>query len=77
MHTSDTCTVEPAARLAVLKERKKTIQAEYKTDTARLAEDNAKRDADAAKRETRLIATTAGLLVFAVAVLGLLIRRPG
>ena len=48
----------------------KTMQAEYKTDIARLAEDNA-------KRETRLIVTIAGLLAFAVAVLGLLIRWPG
>ncbi|MDE0047715.1 MAG: hypothetical protein OXU19_17960 [bacterium] len=55
----------------------KTMQAEYKTDIARLAEDNAKRDAEAAKRETRLIVTIAGLLAFAVAVLGLLIRWPG
>ena len=50
---------------------------QYKTDIARLAEDNAKRDAEAAKREARLILTVAGLLAFAVAVLGLLIRWPG
>ncbi len=81
---SDPCTVELATKLAVLEERMKTMQAEYKTDIARLAEDNAKRDveaakrdADAAKRETRLIVTIAGLLAFAVAVLGLLIRWPG
>jgi len=54
----------------VLEERMKTMQAEYKTDIVRLAEDNA-------KRETRLIVTIAGLLAFAVAVLGLLIRWPG
>ncbi len=56
-------------KLAVLEERMKTMRAEYKTDVARLAEDNA-------KRETRLIVTIAGLLAFAVAVLGLLIRWP-
>ena len=67
---SDPSTVELAAKLAVLEERMKTMQAEYKTDIARLAEDNA-------KRETRLIVTIAGLLVVAVAVLGLLIRWPG
>ncbi len=74
---SDPGTVEMAAKLAVLEERMKTMQAEYKTDIARLAEDNAKRDAEAAKRETRLIVTIAGLLAFAVAVLGLMIRWPG
>ena len=54
-------------RLARVEERMKTMQAEYKTDIARLAEDNA-------KRETRLIVTMAGLIVAAVAVLGVLIR---
>ncbi len=46
-----------------------TRQAEYKTDIARLAE-------DAAKRETRLIITMAGLVIAAVAILGVLIRFP-
>ena len=54
-------------RLARVEERMKTMQAEYKTDIARLAEDNA-------KLETRLIVTMAGLIVAAVAVLGVLIR---
>lgn len=67
---TDPCTAELAAELAVLEERRKTMQVEYKTDIARPAEDNA-------KRETRLIVTIAGLLAFAVAVLGLLIRWPG
>ncbi len=67
---SNQCTVELVAKLAVPEERMKTMQAEYKTDTARLTEDNA-------KRETRLIVMIAGLLAFAVAVLGLLIRWPG
>ncbi len=40
---SDPCIAELAAKLAVLEERMKTMQAEYKTDIARLAEDNAKR----------------------------------
>ncbi len=47
-----------------------TDQAEYRTDMERLAEDNA-------KRETRLILTMAGLIVGAVAILGVLIRFPG
>lgn len=55
------------ARLARVEERMKTMQTEYKTDIARLAEDNA-------KRETRLIVTMVGLIVAAVAVLGVLIR---
>ena len=59
-----------ALQLARLEERMKTMQAEYKTDIARLAEDNA-------KRETRLIVTIAGLVVAAVAVLGVLIRWSG
>ena len=56
-----------AAKVAALEERMNTKQAEYKTDIARLAE-------DAAKRETRLIVTVAGLVVAAVAILGVLIR---
>lgn len=55
--------------VAVLEERMKTTQAEYKTDIARLAE-------DAAKRETRLIVTLVGLVIGAVAILGVLIRWP-
>ena len=54
---------------AGLEERMKTMQAKYKAEVARLAEDNA-------KQETRLIVTVAGLLAFAVAVLGLLIAGP-
>ena len=69
--------VELATKLAVLQERMKPMRAEYKTEIARLAEDHAKRDAEATKRETRLIMTIAGLLAFAVAVLGFLIRWPG
>ena len=72
----DPCNLELAAKLALLEELMKPMPAEYKTDIARLAEDNAKRDAGTAKRETRLIVTIAGLLAFAVAVLGLLIRSP-
>ena len=58
-----------AAKVAALEERMNTRQAEYKTDIARLAE-------DAAKRETRLIITMAGLVIAAVAILGVLIRFP-
>ncbi len=54
-----------------------THQAEYRTDIARLAKDNAMRETEAAKRETRLILTMAGLIVGAVAILGVLIRFPG
>ena len=43
---------------------------------ARLAEGMAWRDTEAAKRETRLVVTVAGLIVGAVAFLGLLIRWP-
>ena len=62
--------------ISVLEERMKTMQAEYKTDIARLAEDMARRDAEAAKRETRLVLTLAGLVIGAVAFLGVLIRWP-
>ena len=55
--------------VSVLQERMKTVQAEYKTDIARLAE-------DAAQRETRLIVTLVGLVIGAVAFLGVLIRWP-
>lgn len=58
----------------------KTMQAEYKTDIAllarTLAEDNARRDSEAAERETRLIVTLVGLVIGAVAILGVLIRWP-
>ncbi len=53
--------------MATLEERMNTRHAEYKTDIARLAE-------DAAKRETRLIVTMVGLMIAAVALLGILIR---
>ena len=76
------------ARLAEDNARRETEAAkretEYRTDIARLAEDNAKRETEAvrreteaAKRETRLIVTMAGLIVGAVAILGVLIRFPG
>ena len=68
--------LELAAKPAILEKRMKTMRAEYKTDIARLTEDNAKLDAEAARRQTRLIVAIAGLLAFAVAVLGLLIRWP-
>ena len=65
----------------------KTMQAEYRTDIAllakTLADDNARldaeaarRDTEAARRETRLIVTLVGLVIGAVAVLGVLIRWP-
>ena len=58
----------------------KTMQAEYKTDIAllarTLAENNARRDSEAAERETRLIVTLVGLVIGAVAILGVLIRWP-
>lgn len=71
---------ELSERVARLEERMKTMQAEYKTDIAllakTLAEDNARRDTEAAKRETRLIVTLVGLVIGAVAILGVLIRWP-
>lgn len=68
---SDPCTVELAAKLAVLEERMKTMQAEYKTDIARLAEDIAKRDRD----NTRwMVGLWAAAVVVIIAVLGFLIR---
>ena len=77
LHTSDPCTLELAAKQPVLERRTKIMQSEFKADVARLSEDNnTKRNAEAAKRETRLIVATAGLLTFAVAVLGLLICWP-
>ncbi|MCY4156219.1 MAG: hypothetical protein OXF66_02110 [Gammaproteobacteria bacterium] len=49
-------------KLAVLEEKMKTAQSEYKTDIARLAEDNA-------KRETRLILALVSVVVLAIAIL--------
>ncbi len=65
---------ELALRLAVLEERMKTMQAEYKTDIARLAEDAAKRDLgyrtdiariaeDAAKRDAEAAKRETRLIV--------------
>ncbi len=53
-------------RIAVLEERMKTMQAEYKTDIARLAEESA-------KRETRSLLATAAMLAIAVSILGVLL----
>ena len=55
-----------ARQLAVLEERMKTMQAEYKTDIAMLAADNAKRD------KQQLLAI-AGIVGLATAILGVLI----
>ncbi|MYF88541.1 MAG: hypothetical protein F4186_03725 [Boseongicola sp. SB0676_bin_33] len=59
-----------ARKLAVLEERMKTMQAEYRTDIARLAEDMAKRDRDNTRWQI-------GLWVAAIVILGILIRWPG
>ena len=58
-----------ARQLAVLEERMKTMQAEYRTDIARLAEDIAKREKDNTRWQI-------GLWLAAVVVLGFLIRWP-
>ena len=59
-----------ARQLAVLEERMKTMQAEYRTDIARLAEDNA-------KRETRLLLAMAAMIGLATATIGVLIAGLG
>ena len=64
-------------KLAVLEERMKTMQAEYKTDIAMLAADNAKRDAEHAKRDKDNLRWQVGLWIAAVVILGVLIRWPG
>ena len=61
---------ELARQLAVLEERMKTMQAEYKTDIARLAEDIAKRDKDNLRWQV-------GLWIAAVVIIGVLMRWPG
>ena len=66
-----------AVKLAVLKDRMKTMQAEYKTDIAMLAADNAKRDAEHAKRDKDNLRWQVGLWIAAVVILGVLIRWPG
>ncbi len=62
MTNSEQDTHELALKLAVLEEKMKTAQSEYKTDIARLAEDNA-------KRETRLILALVSVVVLAIAIL--------
>ena len=62
-----------ARQLAVLEERMKTMQAEYKTDIAMLAADNAKRDAEHAKRDKQQLLAIAGIVGLATAILGVLI----
>lgn len=64
---------DPAVKLAVLEERMKTMQAEYKTDIAMLAADNAKRDAEHAKRDKQQLLAIAGIVGLATAILGVLI----
>ena len=75
---SGTPSAEDLARqLAVLEERMKTMQAEYKTDIAMLAADNAKRDAEHAKRDKDNLRWQVGLWIAAVVIIGVLIRWPG
>ena len=54
----------------------KTMDERYDKGWALLREDMAKRDADMARRETRLLLAVAGLISFAVVILGILIRWP-
>ena len=58
-------TPDLATKVAVLEERMKTMQAEYKTDLARIAE-------DAAKRETRMLLAIAAMIGLAVAAISVL-----
>ena len=60
-------------QVAVLEERMKTMQAEYRTDIARLAEDMAKRDASAANRETRLILAMIVIVSVAVGLIAMIV----
>ena len=52
-----------ARQLAILEERMKTMQSEYRTDIARLAE-------DMAKRETRMLLFVAAIIGLGIAILG-------
>ena len=75
---SGTPSAEDLARqLAVLEERMKTMQAEYKTDIALLAADIAKRDAEHVKRAKDNLRWQVGLWIAAVVIIGVLMRWPG
>ena len=69
-----------ARQLAVLKERMKTMQADYKTDIAMLgkqiAERDAKRDVEQARRDKENLRWQIGLWIAAVVIIGVLIRWP-
>ena len=64
-------------KLAVLDERMKPMQTEYRTDIARLAEDMAKRDTEFAKRDKDNLRWHVGMWVATVVLLGVMIRWPG
>ncbi|MCY3879684.1 MAG: hypothetical protein OXF74_10975 [Rhodobacteraceae bacterium] len=64
-------------KLAVLDERMKPMQTEYRTDIARLAEDMAKRDTEFAKRDKDNRRWHVGMWVATVVLLGVMIRWPG
>jgi len=55
-------------RLAVLEERMKTMQADYRTDIARLAEDMAKRDAARSERDATARWWQTTIIIGAVAI---------
>ena len=57
---------ELARQLAVLEERMKTHQAEYKTDIARLAENIARRD-------THMLLSIAAIMVLGLTILGFIL----
>ena len=59
---------ELARQFAVLEERMKTMQAEYRTDIARLAEDMAKRDAARSERDATARWWQTTIIIGAVAV---------
>ena len=60
---------ELAERMAALEERMNTHQADYKSALERMERKNT-------ERETRMLLAVAGLLSFAVVILGILIRLP-
>ncbi len=55
-------------RLAILEERMKTMQADYRTDIARLAEDMAKRDAARSERDATARWWQTTIIIGAVAI---------
>ena len=65
-----------ARQFAVLEERMKTMQADYKTDIAMLGKQIAERDAEQTRRDKDNLRWQVGLWIAAVVIIGVLIRWP-